>query len=56
MMQDRVTTFFHRLKHYTLRESKEWKVSTVLYDDLCCIQYSYRRLVFANVGPVKANL
>jgi hypothetical protein len=25
-LQDRINSFFQRLKHYTLRESKEWKV------------------------------
>jgi hypothetical protein len=36
-LQDKINSFFQRLKHYTLRESKEWKVtSTVLSQVHCC--------------------
>jgi hypothetical protein len=26
LLQDKINSFFQRLKHFTLRESKEWKV------------------------------
>lgn len=28
LLQDKIHLFFQRLKHFTLRESKEWKVRT----------------------------
>jgi hypothetical protein len=28
-LQEKIQLFFQRLKHFTLRESKEWKVRTI---------------------------